>query len=90
MLVKLVLISNTYCILMIAIPLLLRQKKERTDPGAPPWTMDRVDSELAKRLSGNLTMISHVTAHTCQNFIKFLSNKGIGGGRLGPILISMQ
>ena len=66
------------------------RKKERTDPGAPPWTMDRVDSELAKRLSGNLTMISHVTAHTCQNFIKFLSNKGIGGGRLGPILISMQ
>ena len=90
MLVKLVLISDTYCILMIAIPLLLRQKKGRTDPGAPLWTMDRVDSELAKRLSGNLTMISHVTAHTCKNFIKFLSNKGIGGGRLGPILISMQ
>ena len=63
MLVKLVLISDTYCILMIAIPLLLRQKKERTDPGAPPWTMDRVDSELAKRLSGNLTKDSHMIAH---------------------------
>ena len=57
--------------ILIALSLLLylycyARKKEGTDPGAPPWTMDRVDSELAKRLSGNLTMISHVTAHTCQ------------------------
>ena len=43
-------------------------KKERTDPGAPPWTMDRVDSELAKRLRGNLTKISHVIAHRVINF----------------------
>ena len=50
MLVKLVLISNTYCILMIAIPLLLPHEKEQTDPGTPPWTMDQVDSELTKRL----------------------------------------
>ena len=44
MLVKLVLISDTYCILMIAIPLLLRQKKEQTDPGAPQWTMLTLNS----------------------------------------------
>ena len=29
-----------------------RLKKKQTDPGAPPWTMDGVDSELAKRLRG--------------------------------------
>ena len=78
MLVKLVLISDTYCILMIAIPLLLRQKMEQTDPGAPPWTMDRVDSELAKRLSGNLTK-DHVTAHTCHKFLSYKRNLGEGG-----------
>ena len=38
MLVKLVLISDTYCILMIAIPLLPPHEKEQTDPGTPPWT----------------------------------------------------
>ena len=64
---------------MIAIPLLLRQKKERTDRGAPPWTMDRVDSELAKRLSGNLTKDSHLIAHTCHKFLSNKRNRGEGG-----------
>ena len=41
---------NPYCYSMI---------KERTDPGT---SMYRVDSELVKRLRGNLTKDSHVTA----------------------------
>ena len=64
---------------MIAIPLLLRQKKERTDPGAPPWTMDQVDSELAKRLSGNLTKDSHVIVQSCHKFLSNKRNRGEGG-----------
>ena len=63
-----------------------RLKKERTDPGAPPWTMDRVDSELAKRLRRNLTKDSHVTPHTCHKFLPYKKNCGEGGG---PFVISM-
>ena len=41
--VKLVLISDTYCIFILAIRLLLPHKKEQTDPGT---SLDRVDSDL--------------------------------------------
>ena len=57
--VKLVLISDTYCILIFAKTYCYRTKKEGTDPGT---SMYRVDSELVKRLRGNLTKDSHVTA----------------------------
>ena len=40
-------------------PYCCRTKKEQTDPGT---SMDQVDSELVKRLRGNLTEDSHVTA----------------------------
>ena len=59
-----------------------RLKKERTDPGAPPWTMDRVDSELAKCLRGNLTKISHVIAHRVINSSLV---KRIVGREAGPL-----
>ena len=40
-----------------------RTKKERTDPGAPPWTELTLNSPSV--CAGNLTKDSHVTAQTC-------------------------
>ena len=60
--VKLVLISDTYCILIFAYPYCYRTKRNELTRST---SLDRVDSELVKRLRGNLTKNSHVTAQTC-------------------------
>ena len=46
-------------------PIATARKRERTDPGT---SMYRVDSELFKRLRGNLTKDSHVTAQAHHYF----------------------
>ena len=52
-------------------------------------SMDRVDSELVKRLSGKLTKDSHMTAQTRHLFPPNNKNRGEGGGPSDKYAVSI-
>ena len=62
--VKLVLIRDTYCIFILAIPLLLPHKKRNKLTLAPPWTELTQNSTVTREM----TIDSHVTASLPHNF----------------------
>ena len=90
--VKLVLISDTYCILILHTPNATARKRNKLTRGT---SLDRVDPELVKRLSdcaGNwkVTKDSHVTSQTWSKEVPRVSSFLFRAVALGVSKISMQ